>query len=70
MSSPSRGILTGARAAVEALEAAGVEVAFGLPGVHNLPLWRELSSSPVRLRSPPTVNVMLPSMHMPSCSCA
>jgi thiamine pyrophosphate-dependent acetolactate synthase large subunit-like protein len=49
MSSPSSRILTGARAAVEALEAAGVEVAFGLPGVHNLSLWRELSSSPVRL---------------------
>jgi acetolactate synthase-1/2/3 large subunit len=49
MSSPSSGILTGARAAVEALEAAGVEVAFGLPGVHNLALWRELNASPVRL---------------------
>jgi thiamine pyrophosphate-dependent acetolactate synthase large subunit-like protein len=49
MSSPSSGILTGARAAVAALEAAGVEVAFGLPGVHNLALWRELNESPVRL---------------------
>jgi thiamine pyrophosphate-dependent acetolactate synthase large subunit-like protein len=49
MSSPSSGILTGARAAVAALEAAGVEVAFGLPGVHNLPLWRELNASDVRL---------------------
>ena len=36
MSSPSSGILTGARAAVAALEDAGVSVAFGLPGVHNL----------------------------------
>lgn len=43
MSSPSGGILTGARAAVAALEEAGVSVAFGLPGVHNLPLWRELN---------------------------
>jgi thiamine pyrophosphate-dependent acetolactate synthase large subunit-like protein len=49
MSSPSSGILTGARAAVAALEAAGVEVAFGLPGVHNLALWRELNESYVRL---------------------
>jgi len=49
MSSPSGGILTGARAAVAALEAAGVSVAFGLPGVHNLPLWRELNGSPIRL---------------------
>jgi len=34
---------------VAALEDAGVEIAFGLPGVHNLPLWRELSGSPIRL---------------------
>jgi thiamine pyrophosphate-dependent acetolactate synthase large subunit-like protein len=45
----SSGILTGARAAVRALEQADVEVAFGLPGVHNLALWRELNASPVRL---------------------
>ena len=32
-----------------ALEEAGVSVAFGLPGVHNLPLWRELNGSPIRL---------------------
>ena len=32
-----------------ALEEAGVEVAFGLPGVHNLALWRELNTSPIRL---------------------
>ena len=32
-----------------ALEAAGVSVAFGLPGVHNLALWRELNGSPIRL---------------------
>jgi thiamine pyrophosphate-dependent acetolactate synthase large subunit-like protein len=49
MSSPSSGILTGARTAVAALEDAGVEIAFGLPGVHNLPLWRELNGSPIRL---------------------
>src|SRR3954463_14930063 len=49
MSSPSSAILTGARAAVAALEDAGVTVAFGLPGVHNLALWRELNGSPIRL---------------------
>ena len=42
-------MLTGAALAVAALEDAGVEVAFGLPGVHNLPLWRELNGSPIRL---------------------
>jgi acetolactate synthase-1/2/3 large subunit len=34
---------------VRALEAAGVDVAFGLPGVHNLPIWRALAESPLRL---------------------
>jgi thiamine pyrophosphate-dependent acetolactate synthase large subunit-like protein len=42
-------MLTGAALAVEALEEAGVELAFGLPGVHNLSLWRELNGSPIRL---------------------
>ena len=32
-----------------ALEEAGVTVAFGLPGVHNRPLWRALGDSPIRL---------------------
>lgn len=45
----SSGILTGARLAVGALEDAGVEIAFGLPGVHNLALWRALGDSPIRL---------------------
>src|SRR5215217_8111528 len=49
MSSPRTGILTGAALAVGALERAGVEVAFGLPGVHNLALWRALGESPIRL---------------------
>src|SRR4029453_13208445 len=40
VSSSRTGILTGAALAVAALERAGVEVAFGLPGVHNLSLWR------------------------------
>ena len=40
---------TGAEAIVGALEAAGVEVAFGLPGVHNLALWEALRTSRIRL---------------------
>ncbi|MEA2467514.1 MAG: 5-guanidino-2-oxopentanoate decarboxylase [Thermoleophilaceae bacterium] len=39
----------GAEALVAALEAAGVEQAFGLPGVHNLPLWAALQRSSIRL---------------------
>ena len=49
MSSSRTGILTGAGLAVAALEQAGVEIAFGLPGVHNLALWRALGESPIRL---------------------
>src|SRR3954451_15330791 len=40
---------TGAERIVELLEREGVEVAFGLPGVHNLPLWEALRGSPIRL---------------------
>jgi len=40
---------TGAELLVEALRAAGVEVVFGLPGVHNLPLWKALAGSEIRL---------------------
>ena len=36
-------------ALVAALEAAGVELVFGLPGVHNLASWSALRDSPVRL---------------------
>ena len=42
-------MLTGADAVARALEAAGVELAFGLPGVHNLALWRALEESSIRL---------------------
>src|SRR5688500_19850402 len=42
-------MLSGAGLAVAALERAGAEVAFGLPGVHNLALWRALGQSPIRL---------------------
>lgn len=34
---------------MRALEEAGVEVVFGLPGVHNLPAWRALAGSDIRL---------------------
>lgn len=38
-----------AEAAVEALVAGGVGVVFGVPGVHNLPLFDALARSPVRV---------------------
>ena len=41
--------MTGAEAVVRALEELGVEAAFGLPGVHNLALWRALGESDIRL---------------------
>jgi thiamine pyrophosphate-dependent acetolactate synthase large subunit-like protein len=41
--------VNGAALAVAGLELAGVEIAFGLPGVHNLALWRALGDSPIRL---------------------
>src|SRR5215213_2746279 len=40
---------TGAQVIVTQLEDAGVEVCFGLPGVHNLALWEALRESPIRL---------------------
>src|ERR671930_2072536 len=40
---------TGAQVLVAALDAAGVEVVFGLPGVHNLAAWEALRESPIRL---------------------
>ncbi len=40
---------SGAQVIVDSLEAAGVEVCFGLPGVHNLALWEALRRSPIRL---------------------
>src|ERR1700755_3531956 len=40
---------TGAQVIVGELEQAGVEVCFGLPGVHNLALWEALRSSSIRL---------------------
>src|SRR5690242_13670332 len=40
---------TGAELIVQLLEEQGVEVAFGLPGVHNLALWEALRGSRIRL---------------------
>ncbi len=40
---------TGGAALIAALGALGVEVAFGLPGVHNLAAWRAFPGSGVRL---------------------
>lgn len=40
---------TGAVRLLEALEHLGVELVFGLPGVHNLPIWKALSESDIRL---------------------
>jgi acetolactate synthase-1/2/3 large subunit len=40
---------TGAAVIVEELERAGVELCFGLPGVHNLALWEALRTSSIRL---------------------
>jgi thiamine pyrophosphate-dependent acetolactate synthase large subunit-like protein len=39
----------GGAALVESLERLGVELVFGLPGVHNLPIWKALSNSSIRL---------------------
>jgi thiamine pyrophosphate-dependent acetolactate synthase large subunit-like protein len=41
--------MNGGALVVRALERAGVEVVFGLPGVHNLAIWRALADSPIRL---------------------
>src|ERR671935_921673 len=40
---------TGAQLLVAGLQAAGVDVVFGLPGVHNLAAWEALRESPIRL---------------------
>src|SRR5436305_6079271 len=40
---------SGAQTIVGLLERAGVEVCFGLPGVHNLALWEALRESSIRL---------------------
>src|SRR3954452_6012816 len=41
--------MNGGALVVRALEEAGVDVVFGLPGVHNLAIWRALADSQIRL---------------------
>src|SRR5437588_3669841 len=38
----------GGHVVVEVLEALGVEVAFGVPGIHSLAIWEALRTSPLR----------------------
>jgi acetolactate synthase-1/2/3 large subunit len=45
----SRTAAIGATRLLEALEQLGVELVFGLPGVHNLAIWKALSESGIRL---------------------
>lgn len=47
--SSSSGPAPAADRLVDALEEMGVELVFGLPGVHNLAIWRALSGSRIRL---------------------
>jgi thiamine pyrophosphate-dependent acetolactate synthase large subunit-like protein len=42
-------VTSGAELLVRGLEASGVPVAFGLPGVHNLAAWKALAGSSIRL---------------------
>ena len=48
MAASHTSVRTAAHALVEALEAHGVEVAFGIPGQHALALWDALDSSSIR----------------------
>lgn len=41
--------VSGARELVDALEGLGTEIVFGLPGVHNLPLWEALAETGIKL---------------------
>lgn len=41
--------VSGARELVDALQALGTEIVFGLPGVHNLPLWEALAETSIKL---------------------
>jgi acetolactate synthase-1/2/3 large subunit len=49
MTSSSVKPVTGAANVVEALEQLGVTLVFGLPGVHNLSIWKALAASDIRL---------------------
>ncbi|MCC6224617.1 MAG: thiamine pyrophosphate-binding protein [Thermoleophilia bacterium] len=41
-------VRTGGRVVIESLEALGAQVAFGLPGIHAMPMWDALRTSAVR----------------------
>lgn len=45
---PTQTALTGGEALVRALEAHGVDVVFGIPGTHSLPIYRHLAGSRIR----------------------
>ena len=49
MSDTASATATGAGSVVSTLEQLDVGLAFGLPGVHNLAIWKALSGSPIRL---------------------
>lgn len=49
MTEPTTVPVTGGDLLVRGLERSGVEVAFGLPGVHNLAAWQAFRSSSIRL---------------------
>ncbi|TQM16384.1 thiamine pyrophosphate-binding protein [Pseudonocardia kunmingensis] len=48
-SNPANESANGADALVDALRELGVELAFGLPGVHNLPVWEACAHAGIRL---------------------
>ncbi len=43
------GVSTGAQELADALVELGTEVVFGLPGVHNLPLWEALAATDIKI---------------------
>lgn len=47
--SSERAATRGAERLVRALEALGVQIVYGLPGVHNLAIWQALAGSSIRL---------------------
>src|SRR5438105_10603775 len=40
---------TGGQVVIETLQALGAQLVFGLPGIHTLPLWEALRTSPIRI---------------------
>ncbi|MBX6166941.1 MAG: thiamine pyrophosphate-binding protein, partial [Thermobispora bispora] len=52
MSDPAKTTVTGGEALVAALAAHGVDVVFGIPGTHNLPIYAHLRGHGIRHFSP------------------